>query len=67
MTGMLHQNAKPIDTTAFHSTTIPGAYELSDITEILKQETEVNVMIGEDKKTTKCKMELKWVLISTDV
>ena len=34
-----------------------GAYELSEIAEIIKEETEGNVIIEVDKNTMKCKME----------
>ena len=44
-----------------------GAYELSEIAEIIKEETEGNVIIELDKNTMKCKMELKQGLLIIDV
>ena len=44
-----------------------GAYELSEIAEIIKEETEGNVIIEVDKNTMKCKMEIKQGVLSFDV
>ena len=43
------------------------AYELSEIAEIIKEETEGNVIIEVDKNTMKCKMEIKQGVLSFDV
>ena len=43
------------------------AYELSEIAEIIKEETEGNVIIEVDKNTMKCKMEIKQGVRSFDV
>ena len=39
-----------------YSTIIPGAHELSEITELIKEETKGNVIIEPDKNTMKCRM-----------
>ena len=45
----------------------PGSYELTDIADIIKQETNNNVIIQVDKSTMKCKMEVKQGVINFDV
>ena len=45
----------------------PGAYELTDIAELIKKETDGNVIIELDKNTMKCLMEIKQGTISFDV
>ena len=37
----------------------PGAYEFTEIAELIKEETEVDVIIKPDKNTMKCLMEMK--------
>ena len=44
-----------------------GAYELSEIADIIKEKTEGNVIIEVDKNTMKCKMEIKQGVLSFDV
>ena len=41
------------------STITPGAYELTDIAEIIKEETDGSVIIEPDKNTMKSKVEIK--------
>ena len=43
------------------------AYELSEIAEIIKEETGGNIIIEVDKNTMKCKMEIKQGVLSFDV
>ena len=45
----------------------PGAYELTEIAELIKEETDGNVIIEPDKNTMKCLMEIKHGTISFDV
>ena len=45
----------------------PGSYELTDMADIIKQETNNNVIIQVDKNTMKCKMEVKHGVINFDV
>ena len=45
----------------------PGAYELTEIAELIKEETDGNVIIEPDKNTMKCLMEIKQGTISFDV
>ena len=45
----------------------PGSYELTDIADIIKQETNNNVIIQVDKITMKCEMEVKQGVINFDV
>ena len=45
----------------------PVAYELSEIAELIKEETDGNVIIEPDKNTMKCLMEIKQGTISFDV
>ena len=44
-----------------------GAYELTEIAELIKEETNGNVIIEPDNKTMKCLMEIKQGAISFDV
>ena len=44
-----------------------GAYELSEVAEIIKEGTEGNVIIELDKSTMKCKVEIKQGALSFDV
>ena len=46
---------------------IPGAYELFEIAELLKEETNGNVIIESDKKTMKSLMEVKQGAINFDI
>ena len=58
----LHGWVKP------HSKAIlPGAYELTEIAELIKEETNGNVIIEPDKNTMKCLMEIKQGAITFDV
>ena len=50
-----------------YSTITPGAYELTDIAELIKEETDGNVIIESDKITMKCLMEMKQGAISFDI
>ena len=46
---------------------IPGAYALIEIAELIKEETNGNVIIKPDKNTMKCLMEIKQGAINFDV
>ena len=46
---------------------IPGAYELFEIAELIKEETNGNVIIESDKKTMKSLMEVKQGAINFDI
>ena len=50
-----------------YSTITPGAYELTDIAELINEETNGNVIIEPDKNTMKCLMEIKQGALSFDV
>ena len=50
-----------------YSTITPGADELTEIAELIKEETDGNVIIEPDKNTRKCMMELKRGALSFDV
>ena len=50
-----------------YSIITPGAYELTDIAELIKEETNANVIIEPDKNTMKCLMEIKEGAITFDV
>ena len=43
---------------------IPGAYELTEIAELIKEETNGNVIIEPDKNTMKTLMEIKKVQLT---
>ena len=45
-----------------YSTITPGAYELTDRAELIKEETDGNVIIETDKNAMKCFMEIKQAL-----
>ena len=46
---------------------IPSAYELLEIAEIIKEETNGNVIIEPDKNTMKCLIEIKQGAINFDI
>ena len=46
---------------------IPGAYELNEIAELRKEETNENVIIEPDKNTMKCLMKIKQGAINFDI
>ena len=50
-----------------YSTITPGGYKLTDIVELIKEETEGNVIIEPDKNTMKYLMEIKQSAISFDI
>ena len=50
-----------------YSTITPGAYELTDILELIKEESDGNVIIEPDKNTMKCLMEIKQGALSFDI
>ena len=50
-----------------YSTITPSAYELTEIAELIKVETEGNVIIEPDMNTMKWKMEIKQGALSFDV
>ena len=50
-----------------YSTITPGAYELIEIAELIKEETDGNVVLEPDKNTMKCKNEIKQGALSFDV
>ena len=54
-------------TPILYSTIRPSAYKLSDIAELIQEETESNVIIEPDKITMKCKIEIKEGALSFDV
>ena len=54
ITSVLNYNYKGIP--LLYSTITPGAYELTDIAELIKEETDGNVIIEPDKNTKKCIM-----------
>ena len=65
ITSVLNYNYKGIP--LFYSTITPCAYEITEIAELIKEETEGNVIIEPDKNTRKCKMEIKQCALSFDV
>ena len=65
ITSVLNYNSKGIP--LLYSTITPGAFELSDIAELKKEETDGNVIIEPDKNTMKCIMEIKQGALSFDV
>ena len=50
-----------------YPTITPGAYELTDIAELIREETNGNVIIEPDKNTMKCLSEIKQGALSFDV
>ena len=65
ITSILNYNYKGIR--LLYSTITPGAFELTDIAELLKKETDGNVIIEPDKNTMKCLMEIKQGALSFDI
>ena len=65
ITSILNSNYKGIPLQ--YSTITPGAYELTDIAELIKEETDGNVIIEPDKNTMKCLMEIKQGAPSFDI
>ena len=65
ITSVLNYNYKGIP--LLYSTITPGAYELYEIAELIKEETDGNVIIEPDKNTMKCIMEIKQGALSFDV
>ena len=65
ITSILNYNYKGIP--LLYSTITPGAYELTDIAELIKEETDGNVIIEPDKNTMKCLMKIKQGAISIDI
>ena len=57
ITSVLNYNYKGIP--LLYSTITPGAYELTDIAELIKEETDGNVIIEPDKNTLKSRMETR--------
>ena len=50
-----------------YSTITPGAYELTDLAELIKEETDGNVIIEPDKNTMKCLIEIKQGALSINI
>ena len=50
-----------------YSTITPGAYELTDIAELIREETDGNVIIEPDKNTIKRLMKIKQGALSFDI
>ena len=65
ITSILNHNYKGIP--LLYSTITSGAYELTDIAELIKEETDGNVIIEPDKNTMKCLMEIKQGALSFDI
>ena len=66
ITSILNYNYKGIP--LLYSTITPGAYELTDIAELIKEETDCNVIIEPDKNTMKCLIvEIKQGALSFDI
>ena len=65
ITSVLNYNYKGVP--LLYSTITSGAYELTDIAELIKEETDGNVIIQPDKNTMKCLMEIKQGAISFDI
>ena len=57
ITSILNYNYKGIP--LLYSTITPGAYELTDLAELIKEETDGKIIIEPDKNTMKCLMEIK--------
>ena len=62
---VLNYNYKGIP--LLYSTITPGAYELTDIAELIKEETDGNVIIEPDRNTMISRMEIKQGALSFDV
>ena len=65
ITSIFNYNYKGIP--LLYSTITPGAYELTDIAELIKKETDGNVIIEPDNDTMKCLMEIKQGALSFDI
>ena len=65
ITSLLNYNYKGIP--LLYSTITPGAYELTEIAELIKEETEGIVIIEPDKSTMKCIMEIIQGALSFDI
>ena len=65
ITSVFNYNYKGIP--LLYSTITPGAYELTDIAKLIKEETNGNVIIEPDKNTMKCLMEIKQGALGFDV
>ena len=65
ITSTLNYNYKRMP--LLYSTITPGAYELTDKAELIKEETDGNVIIEPDKNTMKCLMEIKQGALSFDI
>ena len=65
ITSILNHNYKGIP--LLYSTITPGAYELTDTAELIKEETDGNGIIEPDKNTMKCLMEIKQEALSFDI
>ena len=65
ITSILNHNYKGIP--LLYSAITPGAYQLTDIAELIKEETDGNVIIEPDKNTMKCLMEIKQGALSFDI
>ena len=65
ITSILNYNYKGIP--LLYSTITPGAYELTDIAELIKKETDGNVIIEPDKNTMKYLIEIKQGALSFDI
>ena len=50
-----------------YSTITPGAYELTDIAELIKEESDGNVIIEPNRNTMKCLMEIKQGALCFDI
>ena len=65
ITSILNYNYKGIP--LLYSTITPGAYELTDIAELIKKETDGNVIIEPAKNTMEFLMEIKQGALSFDI
>ena len=65
ITSVLNYNYKGVP--LLYSIFTPGAFELTDIAELIKEETDGNVIIEPDKNTMKSLMEIKQGAISFDI
>ena len=65
ITSVLNYNYKAVP--LLYSTITPGAYELTDIAELIEEETGGNDIIEPDNNTMKCLMEIKQGAISFDI
>ena len=65
ITSVLNYNCNGIP--LLYSTITTGAYELTDIAELIKEETYGKVIMEPEKNTMKCLMEIKQGALSFDV